>query len=214
MSEVNRIRVLVVDDHAVLRSGLTVFLATVPDFQLVGEAGNGEEAVALCHKFQPDVILMDLQMPRMNGMNAIRQIRQLYPHIRIVVLTNFVDEKLVQEALTAGAISYLLKHVTGDELAYAIREAYAERGKLAREATQALVNVIQHPPPPAIRLTTREREVLRLLARGMSNRDIAAELVIAVPTVKRHVTSILAKFNTSSRTEALVMAVQQNMLDD
>src|SRR5262245_19655898 len=166
MSEPNRVRVLIVDDHAVVRSGLGAFLAAFDDLELVGEAASGKEAVRVCDEVQPDVVLMDLMMPDMQGTVAMRAIRQQRPQIQVIALTSFREDELVHEVFLAGAIGYLLKNVTADELADAIRAAYAGRPTLAPEVTEALMHGITHPPMPSHDLTAREREVLALMVKG------------------------------------------------
>jgi NarL family two-component system response regulator LiaR len=210
------IRVIIVDDHAVVRSGLGAFLSVYDDLELVGEAGSGEEAVNLCKKLEPDVILMDLVMPDMDGAFATRSIKARWPRIQVVALTSFKDEELVQKALQAGAISYLLKNVSADALADALRAAHAGRTTLAPEAAQALIHatLAQHqPPPPGHDLTKREREVLALMVQGLSNPEIARELVVSTSTIKFHVSSILSKLQAESRTEAATIAVKHNLVD-
>lgn len=213
MNESRPIRVMIVDDHAVVRSGLSAFLVVFDDLELVAEASSGEEAVRLCSQRSPDVVLMDLVMPGMDGAVATRTIREACPNIQVVALTSFREEELVQGALEAGAISYLLKNVTADELADAIRAAYAGKPTLSPEATQALIRVATHPPKPDFDLTPRELEVLALMAQGLTNPEIADELVVSRSTVKFHVSSILSKLNADSRTEAVALALQQNLVD-
>ncbi len=213
MSETHPIRVMLVDDHAVVRSGLCSFLMVYDDFELVGEAENGLQAVQRAAALQPDVILMDLIMPEMDGAAAIRRIREANPRIQIIALTSFRDEKLVQAALQAGAIGYLLKNVSADELAQAIRAAHAGRTTLAPEAAEALIHAATTPPPPAFELTDRERDVLCWMVRGLSNNEIAARLVVSPSTVKFHVSNILSKLGVSSRTEAVAFALQHRLVD-
>jgi DNA-binding NarL/FixJ family response regulator len=207
------IRVLLVDDHPVVRSGLELFLLAFPDLQSVGVASNGEEAVLACGRLSPDVVLMDMAMPGMDGATATRAIRSRYPGIRVIALTNFQALETVQKALQAGATSYLLKNVTADELASAIRAAYAGRSILAPEATQALVEAAaQAAPPPVEALTSRELEVLGWMVKGLSNPEIAEHLVISPVTVKFHVGNILSKLGCASRTEAVAVAIQQHLV--
>jgi NarL family two-component system response regulator LiaR len=212
MTETNPIRVVLVDDHAVVRSGLGAFLLAFDDLELVGEAGGGEEAVRLCEQVQPDVALMDLVMPGMDGAAATRAIRERCPQVQVIALTSFKEDELVQGALQAGAISYLLKNVSADELADAIRAAHAGRPTLAPEAARALVQAASHPSPPGHDLTPREREVLALMVEGLSNPQIAERLVVSRSTVKFHVSSILSKLGADSRTEAVALAVQNNLV--
>ncbi len=209
----NPIRVLIVDDHAVVRSGLSTFLLTCDDMALVGEAANGEEALRLCPRVRPDVVLMDLVMPGMDGATATRLIRQHCPDIQVVVLTSFKDQELVQGALQAGAIGYLLKDISADELANAIRAAYAGKPTLASEAAQALIQAALGPADRlGADLTEREREVLALMAQGLNNKEIAERLVVSVSTAKFHVSSILSKLHATTRTEAVALALQHKLV--
>lgn len=208
----NPIRVLLVDDHAVVRSGLGKFLLVNPDMQLVGEAADGAEAVQLAALHQPDVVLMDLMMPGMDGVTATRQIHQKYPHIKVIVLTSFSEQNLVQGALLAGATGYLQKNVTAAELANAIRSAHAGRMTLSQEAAQALAQAAAQPQLPGNELTEREREVLRALVDGLNNKEIAKRLVISLGTVKFHVSNIFQKLGVDSRIEAVKIAIEQKIV--
>jgi two-component system, NarL family, response regulator LiaR len=212
MNDNQPIRVLIVDDHAVVRSGLAAFLLVYDDLELVGEAGSGADALRLCREQPVDVVLMDLMMPEMNGVEATRLLRQQCPHTQVVALTSFREDDLVQGVLQAGAISYLLKNVSADELANAIRAAHAGRPTLAPEATQALIHAATQPAAPAYDLTSREKEVLAFMIEGLNNPQIAEKLVVSRSTVKFHVSSILSKLGAGSRTEAVALAVQQNLV--
>ena len=212
MNASQTIRVMLVDDHNVVRSGLATFLRAFDDLELVGEAKNGLEAVKLCHEKQPDVILMDLMMPEMDGIAATRTILQEYPEIKIIAMTSFEDEELVQGVLAAGAISYLIKNVTSDELAKAIRDAASGRSTLSPEAARVLVQATRPTKQPLYDLTEREMDVLKLVVQGQSNRQIAETLVISLATVKAHISNILSKLQVSSRAEASAYAIRHKLV--
>lgn len=205
------IRVMLVDDHLMVRRGLATFLKVFDDLELVGEAADGETAVQLCGRVLPDVILMDMVMPDIDGVTATRLIRQRFPTMQVIALTSFKEESLVQSALQAGAIGYLLKNVTADELAQAIRAAHAGRGTLSPEIVQSMTHAAQ-PPPPGYNLTEREREVLALLVAGLNNSEIAEKLVVSPSTIKSHVSNILAKLGVANRAEAAATAVRQGLV--
>lgn len=214
MSEAKTIRVMLVDDHAVVRSGLGAFLLAYDDLELAGEASSGERAVALCQQVQPDVVLMDLMMPGMDGVAATKLIRDKYPAVQVVALTSFKEKEMVEGALQAGAIGYLLKDVSADELARAIRAAAAGKPTLASEAAQVLIQSTRAPAEkPGFDLTVREREVLALMAEGLINQQIAERLVVSVSTAKFHVSSILSKLGAASRTEAVSIALHHHLVE-
>jgi NarL family two-component system response regulator LiaR len=206
-----KIRIMIVDDHAVVRSGLSAFLSVNPDLEMVGEAENGEQAVVRAELLKPDVILMDLMMPVMDGVGAIRAIKTRTPGIQIIALTSFQEDELVQNALKAGAIGYLMKNVSARELAAAIRAAKDGKMTLSPEAAQALVHVTQ-ANSESDDLTDREREVLKLMVEGLNNAEIAERLVVSLSTVKYHISNIFMKLAVDNRVAAVTMAMQKKMV--
>jgi NarL family two-component system response regulator LiaR len=206
--------VLVVDDHKVVRNGLRTFLAVHDDLEMVGEAGNGEEAVERCAALHPDVVLMDMKMPVMDGPDAIERILAENPGIRIIALTSFDDETFAQRAMDAGATGYLFKDVDEDDLISAIRLANQGTGVVAPEAMQALVRRAQNEDDTyAVKLTDREHETLGLVARGLTNPQIADKLVVSISTVNFHVHNVLDKLGAKTRTEAVVIALREGLID-
>lgn len=207
----NKIRIMLVDDHAVVRSGLGAFLSVNPDLELVGEAENGEQAVVRANLLKPDVILMDLMMPVMDGVAATQAIKKQNPQIQIVALTSFQEDELVQNALKAGAVGYLMKNVTARELAAAIKSAKEGKMTLSPEAAQALVRANQQAEESES-LTEREVEVLKLMVEGLNNAEIAERLVISLSTVKYHISNILMKLGVDNRVSAVSLALQKKLV--
>ncbi len=209
-----KIRLLIVDDHKVVRNGLKIFISLYDDIDLVGEAKNGVQAVEQVRLHQPDVVLMDLVMPVMDGPTAIRHIRQQFPTVQVVALTSFEQEDLVRQALQAGAISFLYKDVEEEELVGAIRAAQAGRSVLAPEAMQVLVKqaAAQKRVDSLEALTPREEEILILVTRGLTNPQIAEKLIISPSTVSFHMHNILNKLRVQTRTEAVALALQKNLI--
>ena len=218
MNATNVIRVMIVDDHSMVRRGLATILKVRADLELVAEASNGHEALQMCHELQPDVVLMDLVMPEMSGAEATQLILDQCPDTQVIALTSFQEKELVREALQAGAISYLLKNVSAENLAAAIREAHSGRSTLAPEAIQALIQadapvpVFDQEAVEDFGLTPREREVLALMVEGLNNPEIAERLVVSRSTAKAHVSNILSKLGVSNRGEAIAMAIQYNLV--
>ena len=206
------IRVLLVDDHTMVRRGLATILMVFDDLQLAGEAESAEAAIQLCGEVEPDVVLMDMVLPGMDGATATRTIRQQFPQVQVIALTSFKEGALIKNALEAGAIAYLLKDVSADELAQAIRAAYAGRATLSPDVAQVLVHAASQPPKPGLDLTERERAVLTLMVEGLNNTQIAERLTVSPSTIKSHVSNILTKLGVSSRTEAVTLALRRGLV--
>jgi two-component system, NarL family, response regulator LiaR len=206
-----RIRVVVVDDHELVRGGIRMSLQLFDDLELVAEAATGDAAIAVCEETRPDVVLMDLVMPGVDGADATAEILRRVPHARVLALTSFSDPDLIERALRAGATGYVLKNVSAQELAAAIRQTNAGIATLAPEVAEVLMRAMTSPPPGAA-LTDREREVLALLAEGLTNAEIAERLVVTLSTVKTHVSSILSKLGASGRTEVVAIAVRDRLI--
>jgi two-component system, NarL family, response regulator LiaR len=209
------IRILIADDHAVVREGLRALLATEPGMELVGEAADGEAAVGLYSSLQPDIALLDLMMPRMDGITAIHEIKRQYPGARILVLTSFAEDDQVFPAIKAGALGYLLKDSSPQELLQAIREVHRGESFLAPAIARRLIQEINRPsdlPQAHDPLSQRELEVLELISRGLSNQEIADRLVISERTVRNHVGNILGKLHLANRTQAALYALEKGLV--
>ena len=210
------IQVLIVDDHAIVRDGIRSLLSTIPDMEVAGEAANGSQAVSLFNRLQPDIVLMDLVMPEMDGIQAIEQIIAPNPEARILVLTSFATDDKIFPALKAGACGYLLKDSDSEELVRSIREVQRGESSIDPKIARKLLREISDPPPQAPPsevdpLTVRELEVLKLVAQGKSNQEIAQQLVISEGTVRAHVSNILVKLHLASRTQATLYALRQGL---
>jgi DNA-binding NarL/FixJ family response regulator len=201
------IRIMIVEDHAVVRQGLVALLRTVPEFAVVAEAADGREAIELFRLHQPDITLMDLRLPRMNGVETIASIRVDFPQARIIVLTTFDGDEDIYRALQAGARGYLLKGMTGDELMDAIRSVYSGKSRIPAPVAERLAERMSAPS-----LTGRETEVLQLIVGGNSNKEIAAALFISEATVKTHINSLLSKLGVTDRTQAATTALQRGIV--
>ena len=213
MNEMKRIQVMVVDDHPIVRSGLSTMLVAFEDFELVGEAANGKMALAKCKEIIPDVILVDMVMPEMDGLETTRTVLQLYPSVKVIMLTSFSEENMVQNALEAGATSYLLKDSPIDKLAEAIRLAYAGQATLSPAATRSLIKTSTRPlKKPGGDLTDREKQVLSLVVDGLSNEEIAERLMISPATTRHHVSACISKVGAANRTQAAVIAVKHDLI--
>jgi NarL family two-component system response regulator LiaR len=212
MAESGKIRVMIVDDHTIVREGLTTLLEIQPGLTLVGEAADGGKAIELCDQLAPDVILMDLMMPEVDGVTAIQSIMKSHPEMRILALTSFVENEMLQAALEAGAVGYLLKNISATELVEAIQAAYIGKSTLAPEATQVLVRAATAPPSFGHDLTPREFDVLNHMVKGLTNAEIAQLLGIKPSTVKNHISNILSKLGAASRTEAVSLALKHKLV--
>jgi NarL family two-component system response regulator LiaR len=212
MTDLKPIKVMVVDDHPVVRDGLKNMFLVFDDLELIGEAENGSAALAFCQLNTPDVILMDILMPVMDGILATRAICQQFPQVKIIVLTSYPEDNLVQKSLEAGAIGYLLKNAPIDDLANAVRSAYAGQPTLAPEATMALIRAKTGPLKPGSDLSPREREVLALIVQGLSNEEIAERLVISPATARHHVSACIQKLGAANRAQAASLAVKHGLV--
>jgi two-component system, NarL family, response regulator LiaR len=209
-----QIRVMIVDDHDVVRRGLSLFLSGFDDLLLVGEASNGTDAIQLCGQLQPDVVLMDMVMPDMDGISVTREIRANYPTIQVVILTGSKEDELVQGALQAGAIGYLLKNASVAQMAATIRSAYNGQPSLSVEATQSLINLTlqARTPTPTYNLTPREQTILELMVEGLNNQEIADRLFVSRATVKAGVSTILSKLGVPNRIDAVRLALRESLV--
>jgi DNA-binding NarL/FixJ family response regulator len=206
------IRVLLADDHSVVRQGLRMFLGLDPELEVVGEARNGAEAVRLAQELTPDVVLMDILMPEMDGLEATRRIRAALPDTEVIALTSVLENEKIFDAIRSGAIGYLLKDTESEELRRAIKAAAAGQVQLSPQAAARLLRDDRPGEPQTEALTPRETEVLQLLARGLANKEIARDLGIGEKTVKTHVSNILSKFGVLSRTQAALQAVRMGLI--
>jgi NarL family two-component system response regulator LiaR len=208
------IRVMIADDHDVVRRGLSMFLTGFDDLEMVGEAGNGADAIRLCGELQPHIVLMDMDMPDMDGIAATRVIRSQYPHIQVVILTGSKEDMLVQSALQAGAIGYMLKNISVTEMANVIRLAYVGKPSLSPEAAQSLINLAARPTIPYhnYNLTPREQTILELMVKGLNNQEIADRIFVSRATVKANVSTILSKLGVDNRIDAVRIALQESLI--
>ncbi|MBN1872837.1 MAG: response regulator transcription factor [Anaerolineae bacterium] len=203
---------MLVDDHDIVRRGLSVYLDVTPDLVLAGEANTGEEAMEICARVHPDVVLMDLVMPGMGGVTATQLIHERWPEVKVIALTSFREKELVQEALRAGAMSYLVKNVSCDELTQAIRAAYLGQSTFSPEATQALIQTACQASAPGHDLTASEQDVLALMVKGLTNAEIAEHLHVSYSTARARVSNILAKLGVSRRSEAVALALRYKLV--
>jgi NarL family two-component system response regulator LiaR len=212
MEDKQSIKVIIADDHLVIRSGIRAVLSVYDGVELAGEAVNGQEAVELCEKYRPHVVLMDIMMPVMDGIEATASIMERWPDTRIIMLSSYKDAELVEGSLKAGAISYLLKNASADEIVNAIREASGGRSMISPEVTQVMVSEMKKQKEKAYNLTRREKEILALMIDGLSNKEIAKKLVVSSYAIKFHVSNILNKLGVYSRSGAVSLALKQNLV--
>jgi two-component system, NarL family, response regulator LiaR len=205
------IKVLVVDDHPLVRQGIKTLIEVYDDMEVIGEAENGKEALEICEKYKPDIVLMDLIMPEVNGIEATRRILKNWPFIKVVTLTSFVDKKLINDSLKAGAIGYILKDITGENLVAAIRNACKGKPTLSPEAGEFLISNLKKPRVE-YQLTSQEKKILVNLVEGLSNKMIAKKLSLSLSTVKFHVSNILNKLGASNRAEAVSIAIKNELI--
>ena len=208
----NRIKILIADDHPLVRHGIKTFLETYDDIYIVGEAENGREAIEICEKHLPDVVLMDVRMPGLNGIEATNHILKKRPNIKVIILTSFIEKELIENSLKAGASSYLLKNESGERIVRVIRDAYQGKSNLSSEATQIMISEVRDPLSKRFQLTKREKEILSLMVEGLSNKEIAKRLTLSTSTIQFHITNILSKFGVSKRTEAIYLALKQKLV--
>jgi len=206
------IKVLIVDDHPLIRKGINTLLGIYDDIEVVGEAENGREALVMCEKCKPDIVLMDLIMPEVNGIEATREILKNWAYIKVVTLTSFLDKKLIEDSLKAGAIGYVLKNISGDNLVATIRDADKGKSTLSSEASDFLISNLKNPKVADYQLTGQEKNILACLVEGLSNKKIAQKLVLSLSTVKFHVSNILNKLGASSRAEAVSIAMKNKLV--
>jgi len=207
------IKVLIVDDHSLVRKGIKTILSIYDDIEVIGEAENGKEALEICGKCLPDVVLMDLIMPEINGIETTKKILESWPTIKVVTLTSFVDRKLIEDSLKAGAIGYVLKNISGENLVATIRDAEKGKSTLSSEASDFLISNIKKPAVVEYQLTNQEKNILGCLVEGLSNKNIAQKLVLSLSTVKFHVSNILNKLGASSRAEAISIAIKNKLVE-
>ena len=206
------INVMIVDDHPLFRHGLRTVLEAYDDMHLIGEAENGREALEMCEKSQPDVILMDILMPVLDGAKTTSSLLKKWPEIKVIALTSFKDKDLIEDVLKAGAFSYILKNVPSNKLIEIIRDAHTGKPTLSSEATQIMISELRSPSSKKFKLTNREKEILALLVEGLTNKGIAKRLTLSNPTVHFHVSNILNKLGVSKRTEAIYLALKQKLV--
>ena len=206
------IKVLIVDDHPLVRQGIKALLDVYEDIEVTGDAENGREAIEMCKNYKPDIVLMDLVMPEVSGIEATKEVLKYWPTIKIIILTSFIDKKLIKDAFKAGAIGYVLKNISGNNLVESIRDAKKGKSPLSSEASDFLISNFKEPSPADYQLTNQEINILTHLINGLSNKKIAQVQVLSLSTVKFHVSNILSKLGVSSRAEAISVALNNKLI--
>ena len=208
----NIIKVLIADDHPLVRYGIKTYFEAYDDIYLVGEAENGREAIEICKKHLPDVVLMDVRMPELDGIETTVHILKKWPKVKVIILTSFIDKELMENSLKAGVSNYLLKNEPGERIVRVIRDAYQGKSNLLSEATQIMISELKNPLTEEFQLTKREKEILSLMVEGLSNKEIAKRLFLSTSTIQFHITNILSKLGVSKRTEAVYLALKQKLV--
>jgi two-component system, NarL family, response regulator LiaR len=213
MTEKNKIKVMVVDDHPLVRHGMKTVFEAYDDIEMVAEAENGKEAIEICVKYKPDVVIMDMVMPILDGAEATSQLIKKFPDIKVIALTSFNDKDLIKKSLKAGAVSFILKNITGAKLVKIIKDVYKGKFVLSPHATKILLTELREKSDESIKLTKREKEILALIVEGLSNKEIAKRLFLSNSTIQFHVSNVLSKLGVSKRTEAAYLALKQKLVE-
>ncbi len=213
MTGKNKIKVMIVDDHPLVRHGIKTVFEAYDDIELVAEAENGKEALEICGKYDPDIVLMDMFMPILDGVEATTQLIKKFPDIKIIALTSFNDKDLIKKSLKAGAVSFLLKNISGAKLVKTIKDVYKGKFVLSPHATKVLLTELREKSVEKIKLTSREKEILALIVEGLSNKEIAKRLFLSNSTIQFHVSNVLSKLGVSKRTEAAYLALKQKLVE-
>jgi NarL family two-component system response regulator LiaR len=213
MTEKNKIKVMIVDDHPLVRHGLKTVFEAYDDIELVAEAENGKEAVEICEKYNPDIVIMDMVMPILDGAEATIQLLKKFPDIKVIALTSFNDKDLIKKSLKAGAVSFILKNISGSKLVKIIKDVHKGKFVLSPHATKILLTELREKSDENIKLTSREKEILALIVEGLSNKEIAKRLFLSNSTIQFHVSNVLSKLGVSKRTEAAYLALKQKLVE-
>lgn len=213
MAEKKVIRVIIADDHPLVRHGIKTVFEAYDDIELVAEAENGKEAIEICEQYKPDIVIMDMIMPILDGAEATSQLIKKFPDIKVIALTSFNDKDLIKKSLKAGAISFILKNITGSKLVKTIKDVYKGKYELSPQATKILLSELREKNDDNINLTKREKEILTLIVEGLSNKEIAKRMFLSNSTIQFHVSNVLSKLGVSKRTEAAYLALKQKLVE-